>query len=86
MIVALTTIRSQSEKYPAERLHAVGGIQGQIFLVDGPAFIGGDIAPLKTGGNQLAFRRLGEQISRQLFDGELVEWLVGVKARITQSR
>ena len=49
MVMTLRTIGSHTEVYPTERLDAVGRVHRQIFFVNGPPFIRGHVASLKTG-------------------------------------
>ena len=81
ILVRVTARAGQGEAEPhrARRLHAVKGVLGLILLHDGPALAGTKIATHVAGTNLLIHRRLGQQVARNLFGGELVERLVGVK-------
>lgn len=51
--MALGTIGRQPHVNPAHGLHAVGGVVGEVFFVDGAALIRGDVAALKSSSDQL---------------------------------
>lgn len=73
VIVALRAIGGEAEVDPADGLDAVCGIEGEVFFVDGSTFIGGDVAALESGGDELLGGGIGEEISSDLVGGELVE-------------
>ncbi len=79
VVMALRAVGGQAQVDPADRLHAVGGIVGEVLLDDGAAFIGRGVAPLQTGGDQLRLRRIGQEVAGQLLDRERVERLVRVE-------
>ena len=79
MIVALRTIGGESEVDPADGLDAVRGIEGEVFFIDGATFIGGDVAALESGGDELLGGGIGEEVAGDLIGGELVEGEVVVE-------
>jgi hypothetical protein len=44
------------------------------------------VVAVEAGGDELIACRVGQHVARELFDGELVERHVALKASITQSR
>ena len=79
VVVALRAVGRQAQVDPADRLHAVGGVVGEVLFDDGAAFIGRGVAPLETGRDQLRLRRIRQQVAGDLLDRELVERLVRVE-------
>ena len=72
VIVALGTVGGQTKVDPAEGLHAVSGIDGEVLLCDCPSLVGGDVTALEAGGDKLIKGGLGKKVSSQLPDGEFV--------------
>ena len=79
MVVALGAVGGQAEVDPAHRLHAVGGVVGEVLLDDRAAFIGRRVAALEAGGDALLFGGVGEQVAGELLECELVEGLIAVE-------
>ena len=50
-----------------------------VFFVIGPPLGVGEGVAVEGGGDPLFERRLGEEVTRQLIDGELIERLIGVE-------
>ena len=49
------------------------------FLVVRPPLVVGEGVAMKRSRNQLIVGRIGKQVASNLFDGELIEWLVLVQ-------
>ena len=79
VIVASGAAHGQAEPDGAHGLGAILGVDFGVFLVDDAAFVGGDVAALEAGGDELIERRVGQQVAGELFDGELVERQVAVE-------
>ena len=79
VVVALAAVRGEAHVNPAHRLHAVRRHVHQVLLVDGAAFVCGDVATLEAGGDELRFGWVRQEITGDLFNGELVEGLVVVE-------
>ena len=79
MVVALGAVGGQAEIDPAHRLHAVGGVVGEVLFDDGAAFIGRGVAALEAGGDALVFGRVGEQVAGEVLERKLVEGLIAVE-------
>ena len=69
----------QSEPDRARGLGAVEGVLALIFLDDGAALAGAHVGADVAGANLLFRRRFGQQIARELLDGELIVRLIGVE-------
>ena len=52
---------------------AITCVEHQILFRNSSAFVGCDIAAIKSGGNALLEGRVGQKVTCQLFDGELVK-------------
>ena len=76
MIVALAAVGRQAEIDPAERLYTVRRVYCQVLFVNRSAFIGRDIATLQSGRNELILCWIGQHVTGNLLDGELVKWLI----------
>ena len=79
MVVALGAVGGEAEVDPAHGLHAIGGVVGEVLLDDGTALVGGDVAALQAGRDELVFGGLGQEVAGELFDGELIEGLVAIE-------
>ena len=79
VIVALATIGRHTQINPTQRLHPICGVDGQILFIDGSPLVGRDIATLQPGRNQLVIGRIREHITGDLFNGELIEGLIGIE-------
>src|SRR5579875_2143820 len=77
--MAYSAVGCQTEKYARRSLGAVARVENKIFLRDKSAFIGSNVAAVKTGGDQLIESGIGQQIAGQLFDGKLVEGHVAIE-------
>ena len=76
VIVTGRTVCREAQPDPGRRGHPVIGIHGQVFLGDGAALGRGDVAAMKSRGDQLLTCGLRQQISRDLLQGE------GIKAHV----
>jgi hypothetical protein len=73
VIVALGASDGQAEPGLSQGVHAVDhGFRPELFGLDSAFLIHHGIAE-KTGGDALVESRVGEQVARQLLDGELVK-------------
>ena len=63
MIVALGAVGGETEIDPAEGLHAIRGIDREVFLGDGSALVGSDVAALEAGGDELVKIGFGQQVA-----------------------
>ena len=72
-------VRGEPEEDPGGCLDPVARIVGQVFLDDGAAFVGRDIAALEAGGDDLFERRFWQEVAGELLGDEIVEPLVSVE-------
>ena len=79
MVVADGAAGRQPQPDLRRRLGAVAGVEDQVLLGDGAAFVGRDVAAVEAGGDLLVERAVGQQIAGQLLDRELVERHVAVE-------
>ncbi len=79
MVVAGAAVCREPEEDPAGRRDTIIGVADEVFLLDGPAFVGGHVAPVEAGGHELVLGRIRQQIPGDLLDHEPVEGLVPVE-------
>ena len=79
VVVADRAPGGQAEPDLRGRLGPIPRVQDDVFLVDRPAFAGRDVAAVEPRGHLLLQGAVGEQVARELLDGELVERLVAVE-------
>jgi len=79
VVVALGAAQSHAEKDRAIGIDPIVDIAHVSLVLDGAAFIGGDMAAEKTGGHGLFESGAGQKIAGDLLDHELVEGLVLVE-------
>src|SRR5437773_127825 len=60
-------------------VHAIDDVEVEVFRVDDAAFVAGHDVAVEAGRDLLVERGLRHEVARELLDGELVEWLVGVE-------
>ena len=63
----------QSEEHSACRIRAVSSVLNEIFFVDRATFIACDMTPIEPTRNALLNRRIRNEISRKLFNHELIK-------------
>ena len=76
MIVATGALQRKPEKYRGRGVNAVGRVFDPVFLRDDAPFRVVALVAMKPGSDLLGQRRLGQQVSCELFDDELVVGLV----------
>ena len=59
---------------------ALGAILGEVFLRLGTAFAGHHVEAVIAGSDFLFFRRIGQEVARQLLTGEGVEGLITIES------
>ena len=81
VLVGMTVRASHGRTHPGGegRVNPIGHRDVPEFLVICPALVVGLGISMKGGGDQLILRRLGQQISGHLLDGELIKRQVFVK-------
>ena len=76
MIVALGTFKGHPQPDIGCGLHPVDHIFHPELFGNGPAFIGGGMVAVKAGSDFLFEGSLGQEIARDLLDGEFIEGFV----------
>ncbi len=79
VIVTSGATGRQTEPNGGSSLDAIFGIDRRIFVRDRSAFAGGREQPVVTGGNLLIDGRVGQQITCDLLDRELIERHIGLE-------
>ena len=79
VVVALRAGDAHAEPRRAQRAHAVHEVDVEILGVNDAAFVGGHHIAHEAAGNLLVHRGIGEEVARELLDGEAVEGLVVVE-------
>ena len=78
MFVAASTFQRQSEPDGGGGVDPVDDVLDLVLFGDHPAFTVAAVIAIEAGGDQLAERWVGQEVSGELFDGEAVEWHVAV--------
>ncbi len=78
MIVALSTFHAESHPHHRCCLHAIDHVFHTVLFFDQSAFVCRCVVAQKSSGDFLLRGRIRQQITGQLLDGKLVEWLVAV--------
>ena len=79
VVVASGASDGESEENHAGGIGSILGIDGFVFFRNDPAFVGGDVTPMKAGGHQPIQVRVRQQVPGDLLDRKLVEGLVPVE-------
>ena len=79
VVVAGGATHGQAQPDRSRGIGAILGVDFRVFVLDDAGFVGGDIAAVKAGGDELVERGVGQQVSGQLLDAELVEADVAVE-------
>ena len=79
MIVALRAAERAAHPDVGHVAHAVGCVDGEVFLFLDAAFVGGLQQAVVAGGDALFERGVWQEIAGELLPGELVEWQIGVE-------
>ena len=79
VVVALGAAEGEAEHGFTKGFDAVGVVVGEVFLGYGAALMGDHVVALKTGGNELGFAGIREEVTGELIDQKLVVGLVVVK-------
>jgi hypothetical protein len=79
--VAFGTAKRKSQPSPGGIPHALCHVLGQVFFVLNAPFGAHHAQPVVARCNFLLSRWVRKQIPCELFDGELIEWFVGVERR-----
>ena len=79
VVVADRTVRGEAEPDGGGGLDSVAGVVREVLVFDGATLVGGHVAPVESGGDALVVGGLGEEVTGDLVDGELVEGLVAVE-------
>ena len=80
VIVAARAVHGQPQPDGRGGLDAVGAIFGEKFLRNNAAFLVDHVVAVKSRGDFLVKRGIGQEIAGKLFDGELVEREVAVES------
>ena len=78
MIVADGALAGEAEPGIHHRGGAIERVAEDVFGIDRAALARRDIAAIEAGGDELLLRRVGQQIARDLLDGELIERQIAV--------
>ena len=81
MVVALGTGHGRAQPNRGRGVDPVDHILGEVLLGVGAAFGAGHSVAIESGGDSLIQGGVGQQVTRQLLHGELVEGLVGIESR-----
>ena len=73
MVMTHSTASGQAHEHLAGCFCAITCVQDQILFRNSSAFVGCDIAAIKSSGNALLEGRVGQKVACQLFDSELVK-------------
>ena len=76
MGVALAAANGEPHPGRGRGVHPVQHVGGLVLLRDGAALVVDGVIPIETRGNQLSRRGVGQQVARELLDGEDVKRLV----------
>ena len=79
MIVTLRAANGQAQPGDAGGGDAIDDVEIAILGVDESAFVAGHVVAMETAGDLLLHRGLGQQVSRELSDGEFTERHVRVE-------
>ena len=79
VVVAGGATHRQAQPDRAGGVDPVLGVHDLHFLFDDPPFVGGDVAAMEAGGDELLRGRVGQQVAGQLVHRELVEGQVPVE-------
>ena len=73
MVVALSTLHGQTHPHGRRGLDAVDDVFDAILFVNCSTLVGGAVVAIEASGNELTRSSIGNQVARQLIDGELVK-------------
>ena len=79
VVVTLGAAHGAAEPRGGNGANPLGTVFRQILLILRATLAGHHVQPIVTGGDELLRRGIGQQIARQLLDGELVEALVPIE-------
>src|SRR4051812_12507691 len=79
MVVTDSATGGEAEPDLGSSFRAVAGVEDKVFLINGTAFVAGDIAAIKTAGDFLVECVFGQEVAGELFDGELIEGFVAIE-------
>ena len=73
MAVALGAFNAEAKKHIAGGFNAVDHVFNPVFFDDQAALVSSAVVAIEAGGDFLIIGRIGDEISRELFGGEILE-------------
>ena len=76
MVMAARALQRESKERSTHGGGAIDRVFHEVFSVNGPALVTGDMRTIKSAGDLLLHRAIGHEVTRHLFNHKLVVWHV----------